>query len=306
MSARAASSALILSLLITPGFFRPAQAGPWLPAPGEYYTELRGGLFTAKTYRNADGDRVSLGGKWEERSILGTVEMGWKKNLSVVIAAPFISATRLDAAGDTSSTSTGLEDFRFALRFGLLQGPTALAAELDWQAPLGYSRESSLFADVLRGGGLQQLSLSLLFGRPIAERGFLQLGTGVGFRYLPGTGEGGNVAALGPDAAAEMRSTPFLASADLGVWMTPSLLLCARYSGMTTLSHGALAPERALHLAGPALVWRVDDRLDLTAGSWSTAMAKYTLHYDQAYVALTFKQTSLNRLQGFLGGTKAP
>ena len=49
MSARAASSALILSLLIAPGFFRPAQAGPWLPAPGEYYAELRGGLFAANT-----------------------------------------------------------------------------------------------------------------------------------------------------------------------------------------------------------------------------------------------------------------
>ena len=54
------------------------------------------------------------------------------------------------------------------------------------------------------------------------------------------------------------------------------------------------------------LVWRVDDRLDLPAGSWSTAMAKNTLHYDQVYVAVTFKQTRLNRLQGFLGGTKAP
>jgi len=57
---------------------------------------------------------------------------------------------------------------------------------------------------------------------------------------------------------------------------------------------------------GPYLLLRVDDRLDLTAGSWSTAMAKNALHYDQIYVALTFKQTKLNRLQGFLGGTQAP
>jgi hypothetical protein len=54
------------------------------------------------------------------------------------------------------------------------------------------------------------------------------------------------------------------------------------------------------------MLWRVDDRLDLTAGSWSTAMARNNLHYDQFYVALAFKQTKLNRLQGFLGGTKAP
>ena len=67
-----------------------------------------------------------------------------------------------------------------------------------------------------------------------------------------------------------------------------------------------LSPERTLHLAGPVLVWRVDDRLDLTAGSWSTAMAKNALDYNQVYVAVAFKQTRLNRLQGFLGGTKAP
>ena len=95
-------------------------------------------------------------------------------------------------------------------------------------------------------------------------------------------------------------------SADLGLWLTRSLLVGGRYSGTMTLSHGDLAPERTLHLAGPVLVWRVDDRLDLTAGSWSTAMAKNALHYDQVYVAVAFKQTRLNRLQGFLGGTKAP
>jgi hypothetical protein len=306
MSARAASSALILSLLIAPAFCCPAQAGPWLPAPGEYCTELNGGLFSANTYRNEAGDRVSLGGKWEERSLLSTMELGWKKNLSVVIAAPFISATRQDRVGDTTSTSAGLEDFRFGLRFGLHQGPTALAAEFDWQAPLGYGRESSLFADSLRGDGLQQLSLSLLFGRPLAERGFLQLGTGLGFRYLSITRKSANATAGAMNAAADMWSYPFLASADLGLWLKPSLLIGARYSGLMTLSHGDLSPERTRHLAGPVVLWRVDERLDLSAGSWSTAMAKNALHYDQVYVALTFKQTRLNRLQGFLGGTKAP
>jgi hypothetical protein len=298
MSARAASSALILSLLIASGILRPAVAGPWLPGPGEYYTELRGGLFTADSYRDAAGDRQPFGGKWEERSLLGTVELGWKKRLCVVMAAPFIGATRLDAV--ESTTSTGLEDVRLGLRLGLLQGPTAVAAELDWQAPLGYSRKSSLFADSLHGDGLQQASFWLLFGSPIAKRGFVQLGTGLGYRYST-SDDNRDPAVAG--SAAEMRSTPFLASADLGLWLTPSLLLCGRYSGMATLSHGALAPDRAAHLAGPALVWRVDDRLDLTAGSWSTVMGKRTLHYDQAYVALTLKQTKLSPLQGFLGGS---
>ena len=301
MSARAASSALILSLLIAPGLFRCAHAGPWLPAPGEHSTELRGGVFSADTYHDGAGDRYALGGKWEERSLLGTVELGWKKRLSVVMAAPFISATRMDAVGST--TSTELEDFLFGLRYGIHQGRTAVAAELDWQAPLGYSRKSSLFADSLRGGGLEQLSLSLLLGAPLTKRGFLQLGGGYGTRYLSITHKRSGT---GLQPSADLWSKPFLASADVGFWLTRSLLLGGRYSGTITVSHGDLSPDRTVHLAGPVLVWRVDDRLDLTAGSWSTAMAKNALHYDQVYVAVAFKQTKLNRLQGFLGGTKAP
>jgi hypothetical protein len=302
MSARAASSALILSLLIAPGLSRCAHAGPWLPAPGEYSTELRGGVFAADTYHDDAGNRFDLGGKWEERSLRGTVELGWKKRLSVVMSAPFISATRVDVLGST--TSTELEDFRFGLRYGIYQGRTALAAQLDWEAPLGYSRKSSLFADSLHGGGLEQLSLSVLLGTPLTRRGFLQVGAGYGYRYLSISRKASASGELTP--AADMWSRPFLASADAGLWLTNSLLLGGRYAGTMTVSHGDLYPERTVHLAGPVLVWRVDDRLDLSAGSWTTAMAKNALHYDQVYVAVAFKQTKLNRLQGFLGGTKAP
>jgi hypothetical protein len=304
MSARAASSALLLCLLIASGSFRPAHAGPWLPAPGEYYAELRGGLFCADSYHDDAGDRVSLGGKWEERSLAGTVELGWKKRLSVVMAAPFVSATGRDASGN--ATSTGLGDFLLGFRYGIHQGQTALAAELDWQAPLGYDRSSSLLAGSLHGGGLEQLSLSLLCGTPLARRGFLQLGGGYGYRYLSITRKGTHVTDGGANEAADLWSMPVLASADLGLWVTRSLLVGGRYSGTMTMSHGDLYPELAVHLAGPVVVWRVDERLDLCAGSWSTAMAKNALHHDQVYVALAFKQTKLNRLQGFLGGTKAP
>ena len=346
MSARAASSALILSLLIAPGFFRPAQAGPWLLAPGEYYTELRGGLFSADTYRNGAGERVSLGGEWEERSLLSTIELGWKKRVSVVMAAPFISATRQDMVGDTTSTSTGLEDFRFGLRFGLLQGPTALAIELDWQAPLGYGGPTgptdeteegerrppgSLFSDSLHRGGVQQLSLSGLYGRPLGTRGFVQFGAGFARSYYsirPGQKRDTTETYyyyndIDRTDSTKVDSTYTLSdsrqpqkvtrwsndirtAADVGFWVRPSLLVGGRWIGTFNLSHGFLMPAQNVQLLGPFLLWRVDARLDLMAGSWSTATGKNTLHYDQVYVALTFKQTKLNRLQGFLGGTKAP
>jgi len=304
MSARAAASALILSLLIVPGLVVRAQAGPWLPAPGEYSSELRGDVFTADTYHNDAGDRASLGGQWEERSLGATVEMGWKKRVSIVMAVPFMSATRRGPGGNL--TATGLEDLGFGFRYGLHQGTTALAAELNWQAPLGYSRNSSVFADPHHGGGLQQLSLSLLYGTPLARRGFLQLGAGYGFRYLAISRKGQHATDGGVDEAKDLWGMPALVSADLGFWLGRGLLVGGRYSGTATMSHGDLYPKRVAHLVGPGVVYRVDERLDLTAGSWSTALAKNALHYDQVYVAVTFKQTKLNRLQGFLGGTKAP
>lgn len=310
MSARAASSALILSLLLVPASLQPAHAGPWLPAPGEHYVELRGGLFCADSYHDDEGDRVSLGGKWEERSARAVVELGWKKRVSFVMGAPFISATQRYETG--TLTSTGLEDLLVGLRLGLHQGGAALAAELDWQGPLGYDRNSSVFGDPLRDGGLQQVSLSLLYGTPIAKRGFLQLGAGGGYRFLSLNGTGKHV--TNPDdpdepvidEAKDRWGVPLLASADLGLWLTRNILVGGRYSGTVTMSHGDLYPERTVHLAGPVLLYRVDDRLDLMAGSWSTAMARNSPHYDQVYVALAFKQTKLNRAQGFLGGLKTP
>jgi len=303
MSARAASSALILSLLIAPGLFRAAHAGPWLPPPGDHYAELRGGVFSADTYHGSDGTRAVIGGIWEERSLRGTVEMGWKKRLSFVLSAPAISVSRTDGLGGSVS-ELGLEDVLLGFRFGIHQGRSAVAAELDWQAPLGYSRTASLLADSLHDGGLEQLSLSLLCGAPLTRRGFVQLGAGYGYRYtslLPKNGDKSE-----PTPGTEAWSRRFLGSADLGFWLTRSLLLGGRYAGTMTLSHGLLSPDRTVHLAGPVLLWRVDDKLDLSAGSWTTTTGKNALHYDQVYVALAFKQTKLNRLQGFLGGTKAP
>ncbi len=318
MSARAASSALILSLLIAPGFFRPAQAGPWLPARGEYYTELRGGLFTTDTYRDDAGNSWSLGGKWEERSILGTVEFGLlgrkQGRVSVVMSAPLISASAtVPTLG--SVTSTGLEDLRIGFRYGILRGPTALAFESATQWSLGYDRASSLLAFPERGGGLdKQMGSSLQFGTPIAKRGFLQIGTGLAMTFR----DVDYVRSELGNKVLTVRSFVGQTSADLGFWVTRSLLVGARYSGSTTLDSKAswlvwgkppidLQPfERTLYLAGPMVVWRVDERLDLAAGSWFTVSAKNSFPCNQVYVALTLKKTSLNRLQGFLGGTKAP
>jgi hypothetical protein len=329
MSARAAASALFLIALTVPAFHGPAQAGPWLPARGEYSADLRGTLFTADTYRNDDGDRFPLGGTWEERSLGATVEMGWKKTYSLVLGAPFVSATAKQ--GSLSRTDSGLEDLLLGVRYGVKQGPSAVAVELDWKTPLGYSRTGSLLShqvrevggapeDSLVTGGLQTLTLSLLCGGPIKDRGFWQLGAGFGRRFLSFSGADGkhvtdvlvhrtlrpDTLVRGVDQAAELWTHRLALSADAGWWFGRGLLIGGRYAGTVGLSHGDLYPDRTEHLVGPFILYRVDERLDVSAGSWSTFVGRSVLHRDEFYAAITFKQTHLNRLQGFLGGTKAP
>ena len=51
------------------------------------------------------------------------------------------------------------------------------------------------------------------------------------------------------------------------------------------------------------VLFRLDDRIDLLAGSFSTAAGVNTLHFDQVYVALAFKQSKLKRNQGLLGSS---
>src|SRR5258706_203707 len=46
---------MLLFALATPNA-SPAQAGPWLPAPGDYYSEMTAGRYSARTYF----DRIPL------------------------------------------------------------------------------------------------------------------------------------------------------------------------------------------------------------------------------------------------------
>jgi hypothetical protein len=56
----------------------------------------------------------------------------------------------------------------------------------------------------------------------------------------------------------------------------------------------------------PIVSLRVDERMDVFAGSYHTASAKDALHIDQIYVGLAVRQTKLDRTQGWLGGAPRP
>lgn len=287
-----------------------ARAGAWLPARGEILSQIEGSVFSSDSYYNADGARLPIGGLWEERTLFASQEIGLKRRMSLRYTLPMSSVT---ARGLGSVTSTGLSDFALGLRFGLHQGTSAAALSVDWMAPLGYDRWTSLL-----GEGLQQLSGSLDVGVPVMTRGFVEGSLGYGSRFLSISRKNKRAAGETPSEVSLRWANLLSSSAGAGWWLRPRLLVGGRYQGVVTLSHGDGEPKRNLQLVGPFVLVRASDHLDVMAGSWSgfsgryelstlgTAPAPPALHYDEVVLAVTFRQTHANRLQGILGSSRQP
>ena len=60
------------------------------------------------------------------------------------------------------------------------------------------------------------------------------------------------------------------------------------------------------HLAGPVVIYRLDGGMDVFYTSLHTAIARNAIHADRYYVGIAFKKTELDRLHGYLGGTRLP
>jgi hypothetical protein len=304
MRARIAVSILILSGLATLSSPGPTAAGPWGLAHGEWYSSLECSVFRSITERDASGVRVGSGRVVEQRALGLVNEVAWKKHTTIVFALPALSVTRRDARAQ--GTATGFQDVRLGMRYNLMDGASAMAVEAMWSAPAGYNRHLDSLGLQL-GDGLQELSASLALGTGMFKRGFIEGSFGYGYRYLAiGQRDKGPVVAGDPHTAKYQWSDHLLASADVGLWVRPSLLIGGRYRGSLALSNGPLAKESDAHLVGPIALCRVDDRLDVLAGSWTTASGTNSIHFDQFYVGVAFHKTKLNRLQGFLGSKQAP
>jgi hypothetical protein len=294
----------------------PAYAGSWGLKPGEWSSTFQAGAFTASSWHDDDGERSPLfgGGTIEERTLTAINELGWRRNLTFVLGVPAKSVTRRGTALPIQESATGLGDALIGLRYQLANGGVALALQADWKAPLGYDRhllathQDSVLSgdasgngdslDVVRlrqtspprlGEGQQDLGLALALGLSLPRlHGYLEASGGYRYRF---------------DEPADQ----IVGGAEFGVWVTRSLLIAGRYQGEMAVGDGNL-PEDAVdrHRAGPRIVYRVDDGLDLIAGSLHTAQAHNALHTDEIYVGLAFKQSSLSRYQGALGTRRSP
>ena len=318
MSARAALSAVLFAIAVLLASTPSARAGAWSLAPGEYYSELRGGGFSSDHYYDQDGTKLPLarGGVWEERSLTSYTELGWKKKVSFVLEIPAVSVTRrfgLAAGGTTVPTATGLGDVTVGFRWKLANERRAAALELDWKAPLGYEKDQFLtHADSVEAGstpanpdlldenvahqvgspvlgdGQNDVTLSLQLGTALGQWGFLQAGGGYRYRF-------------------ENPGNQVVGSADVGWWLARDLLVAGCYRGETTIEDMHVPSSKPIrHRVGPMLVYRVDERLDLILATMHTAAAQNALHTDEVFVGVAFRHTKLNRLQGFLGGSSKP
>jgi hypothetical protein len=305
-----------------------AWASPWALKPGEFYSELSGSFFSSNTYyRNSDDERVLIGGALEQRLVRSHNELGWKKRASIWFDVPFVS--RSWVTGPISETSTGLGDFEFGIRYGMHLGKAPIALNLGWSAPLGGNRK--LFPGTSGDGGLdgtsfttlpsatgrdsstyfstglQSLSASLDLAGTLGKRAYFTLGGGYRTRYLT----------IGARSALDRYADFATGSASLGIWVTQNLLVSGNFAGEWQMSEAQNYDripfavdqgeelQSVLMAAGPRFTYRIDERMDVFAGSWHNPAGSNTLHSDRFYVGIAWKQTALDRLAGELGGTKA-
>ena len=270
-----------------------ALAGPWVMPPGDFVSEVRAGYYTTATFYDNDGERPDLpgGSKAEARGVRWTTELGWKKFASVRFELPFESQTlRIGPDVQPEVTRTGLSDLLVGFNVNLKGGPTAVALEANWKAPLGYNKDLPLPL----GNGHQEAI------------GFLHVGTTVpafnGFIEAAG----GYRAVIDSHDNPTDPNNQTLATADAGFWLGNSLLVSGAYrgrfeaddTGSGSLTAATTATE---HLVGPQLTYRVDDYLDVFFGSLHTASGKNVLHRNVFYVGITTHKTHYDRLRGFVG-----
>ena len=261
------------------------DGGGWTVHPGEWYSEISGARVYANSQFGPDGRNGAIpnGGRFQQYLLTSYSEIGWKKNVSFLMGIPF--SNRTWRFYDDTRTVTGLSELKLGFRVRLREDAPGLILDGGWLAPAGYDKH---------------VSPNLGDGR---QKAWVALNGGIKLPGLPGFAQASRgVLFVGEDGIVYSQT-----SADVAAWIGPKLLLGARYSDSvgwnSTSESAALATQ---YRAGPVLLVRVDDRVDLSMGVERQWFGRNTLEATGIYVALGFKQTKLNPMQGFLGTQKHP
>ncbi|MEO5989112.1 MAG: hypothetical protein ABIU54_12045 [Candidatus Eisenbacteria bacterium] len=331
MTVRCISMAALAAFAVVATFATTAIAGPWGVAPGEYYSELSGSVFSAGTYYDDLEQRQSIGGLYEQRVISSFSEIGWKRHWGIRLGLPLVSRTQRSIAPAGSRTSTGFGDLLFGIKNMGHIGKAPVALQLTWTAPTGTNHVFLPGVNTLPGTngaagagdlyplGMQSLQADIAVGGSAGTRTYWALQGGYRYRYatIGGRTKSGAVA---DERVAERRwQDALLGEAELGIWISKSLLVTGTfhgdfpvaqgdlYDGVFTANTGANGPEyeTVRMVVGPRFTYRVDEKLDAFAGSWHTPGGRNMLHTDQYYAGIAWKSSKLDRLAGLLGGSKS-
>jgi hypothetical protein len=260
----------------------PCQAGPWMLTRNDYYIQLVGGGYTSDGIFNDDSERqlFPAGKDSAERAVNLYAEVGWRKNLDVIASLPFkqVYATASPPAQDVH---TGFADALLALRYGWRGGDTPVSFQAGWRGPMGYDPHLSPSL----GDGRQTVFGAALMGAALPQfHGFVQGSAGFGYGF--------------ERTSKDSSETTIFYSGDAAVWAGQRVLLAANFHGSTS-STGSL--DESFMELGPRVTVRVDDGIDILAGSSHTMTGRNVVHANRFYVGVAFKATRLTRYQGFTG-----
>src|SRR5262249_4324439 len=145
-------------------------------------------------------------GRFQQFQVRSYNEIGWKRNVSLLLDVPFIDRTiRLD---QTTLSNAGLSDLRLGLRFRLREDNPGLILEGGWEAPLGYGHNGF----PARGDGRQ--------------KAWVQLNGGLHLPYVPGFIQASRgFLYVGTDEVLFSQTT-----VDGGLWLGSSVLVGGRYA----------------------------------------------------------------------------
>jgi hypothetical protein len=313
-----------LAAAVTLSLASVAAASPWGLAPGDYYTELSGSWHSANTFYDDTSERQFIFGTLEERVVRSHSEFGWRKWATLSLDLPFVSRTYVPDPG-IPVTSTGFGDIGLGLRVPMRLGAAPVAFQIGVTLPMGTNR--ALFPGTSGEGGLDGTGLtarslvgfrdtSTFFSQGLTTGSLgLEVGSAIGKRaYWTAGGSYRTTFFSIADRDSAARFADFVgASLGVGVWFTKHLLVSGEFRGDWQVDQGqafdrlslATELESKRLLAGPRLTYRVDDGMDVFAGSWHTPGGRNVLHHDQYYCGIAWKKTGLDRLAGALGGAKS-
>ena len=325
MSLRRSFAALLVASAL-PFATAAVAATPWGLAPGDFYSELSGSFYSSQDFFNDNEKRQQLGGRLDERVVRSHNEFGWRKWATLTLDMPFVSRTFTPATGP-GVNSTGLGDIGLGMRIPMHIASTAIAVELGVTLPAGTNR--ALFPGTTGAGGMDGGSLldrtyvplrdtSTFFSQGLTT-GHVTLGVGGGFGKRAFWALAGGFRSTFLSAGARDSSDRYadftIVDGSLGWWFTNSLLVGGELRGEWQTSQGGtydrvgVSPndpelQSVRVLAGPRVTYRVDERMDVFAGSWHTPKGRNVVHHDLFYAGIAWKHTGLDRLAGILGGTK--